>query len=99
MKIFKNTSVFIRWFFSYLMILGLALLVSVGMYFFSYDVINRQGEKMNQVILEKVQTEMDGYFDKAKSTAVSLMLDASVSKAGRVKGSFNVKDRVRPDCF
>ena len=37
---------------------------------------------------------MDGYFDKAKSTAVSLMLDASVSKAGRVKGSFNVKDRV-----
>ena len=94
MKKFKNTSVFIRWFFSYLMILGLALLVSVGMYFFSYDVINRQGEKMNQVILEKVQTEMDGYFDKAKSTAVSLMLDASVSKAGRVKGSFNVKDRV-----
>ena len=94
MKIFKNMSVFIRWFLSYLIMLSLVLIVSIGLYFFSFEVIDEQGQKMNQTMLEKVQTEMDGYFMEAKSAIVSLMLDANVRKAGMVKDSFSIQDRV-----
>ncbi len=94
MKRFKNTSVFIRWFLSYLIMLGLVLLVSVGLYFFSFEIINEQGEKVNRTMLEKVQTEMDGYFTEARSVMVSLMLNENVRKAGRIKETFSIADRV-----
>lgn len=93
MKIFKNTSVFIRWFFSYLIMLGLVLLVSIGLYFFAYNVIDEQGEQVNRTMLEKVQSEIDSYFMDAKSVIVSLMIDNDVQKASRIKNSFVLSDR------
>ena len=93
MKIFKNTSVFIRWFFSYLIMLGLVLLVSIGLYFFAYNIIDEQGKQMNRTMLEKVQSEIDSYFTDAKSAIVSLMIDSDVQKANRTKNSFVLSDR------
>ena len=93
-KKIKNISVFIRWFLSYLIMLSLTLIVSIGLYFFAFDVIDEQGQKMNQTMLETVQVEIDGYFTEARSAVVSLMLDGDVRKAGNVKGSFSIRDRV-----
>lgn len=92
-KIFKNSSVFISWFFSYLIMLGLVLLVSIGLYFFAYNVIDEQGGKVNRTMLEKVQTEIDSYFMDARNMVVSLMIDHDVQKASRTKHSFELSDR------
>lgn len=93
MKIFKNSSVFKSWFFSYLIMLSLVLLVSIGLYFFAYNIIDEQGEKVNRTMLEKVQTEIDSYFTDAKSAVASMMIDSDVQKAGRSKKPFVLSDR------
>lgn len=77
-----------------MIMLGLALIVSVGLYFYAFDVINEQGQKMNQTMLETVQTEIDGYFTEARSAIVSLLLNTDVQKAGMVKDDFSIRDRV-----
>lgn len=93
MKVFKNASVFTRWFFSYLLMLGLVLIASFGLYFFAYNIIDEQGEQVNRTMLEKVQTEIDGYIINANNVVTSLMIDSNVQKLGRIREPFELRDR------
>lgn len=93
MRTIKKQSVFLRWFFSYLIMMGLVILLSIGIYFFSYGIINEQAVQVNRTLLEKMQVEIDSYFMEARSTVTSLMLDNSVQKAVKVKGPFSMGDR------
>lgn len=93
MFIFRNRTVFFKWFFSYLLILGLAVLFSVGIYFRFYDIINRQSEEITITLLDKMQAEIDARFRGARLNLVNLILDSEVQKAAAIRGGFSISDR------
>ena len=93
MFIFRNRTVFFKWFFSYLLILGLAVLFSVGIYFRFYDIINRQSEEITITLLDKMQAEIDARFRGARLNLVNLILDSEVQKAAAIRGGFSIRDR------
>ena len=53
---FDRKSVFFRWFLSYLMMLILALLASMAIYFYAFRVIDKQQKNTNEIMLEKIET-------------------------------------------
>lgn len=92
MKVLKRKSVFLKWFLSYLIMLALVMLFSIGIYFYSYHIINTQTIEMNETLLEKLQTEMDNYFQTAKVVVHTMLLDNNVQKAAQVRGEFTIGD-------
>lgn len=92
MKFIKKTSVFVRWLISYLLMLGMMILASFAIYFYSFHVINQQQERVNVIMLEKIQTEVDDYFEAARAATISLIMDSEVEKVMK-KAGFNVEDR------
>ena len=88
----NNKPVSFGWYLSYLIMLVLALVVSIGIYFYSYHVIEQQQKDTNKVMLEKIQSEIEFYFDSAKSIVASLMIDSEVEKVVKMR-EFGVKDR------
>lgn len=93
MQIFKNKEVFKKWFFSYLVMMGLAILLSVGVYFQSYHIISKQSEEITLTLLNKMQTEIDAHFNNARRNLVNLLLNSDVQKAAEITGSFSIGDR------
>lgn len=93
MKMMKNTSVFWNCFLSYLIMLGMAILVSIALYFFAFGIIDDQSEKVNLTMLEKIQTEIDGHFEEARRTVISMRLDNDIQKAVEVNSAFSISDR------
>ena len=73
---FKNRTVFFKWFLSYLLVLGLAVLFSIGIYFHFHNIINRQSEEITTTLLDKMQAEIDARFRSARLNLVNLMLDS-----------------------
>lgn len=92
MKLKKNSSVFGRWLMSYIIMLGMMILASFTLYFYAYNVINQQQERVNEIMLEKIQTEVDDYFDSAKATVISLYLDSEVEKLMKKRVDFGIED-------
>lgn len=90
---FDSKSVFFRWFLSYLIMLILALLASMAIYFYAFRVIDKQQKNTNKIMLEKIETEIEDYFETVKNTAASLMIDSDVEKLLR-KEKFNIADRI-----
>lgn len=93
MKSLKNMSLFKRFFISYLIVMGLVMVLSVGIYFYSYHIINAQAKQNHQTLLEKMQVEMDASFSESKRNITSLLLDGGVQKAVKVQGRFSMGDR------
>ena len=91
--VFDSKSVFFRWFISYLVMLILALLASMAIYIYAFQVIDQQQKNTNKIMLEKIETEIEYYFENAKNTVASLMIDSDVEKLIR-KEEFNVSDRI-----
>ena len=92
MKLKKGSSVFVKWLISYIIMLGMMILASFTLYFYSYNVINQQQERVNGIMLEKIQTEVDDYFDSAKAAVISLYMDSEVEKLMKKKEKFDVTD-------
>ena len=92
MKLKKSASVFGRWLMSYIIMLGMMILASFTLYFYSYNVINQQQERVNEIMLEKIQTEVDDYFDSAKAAVISLYMDSDVEKLMKKRDEFDVED-------
>lgn len=92
MKLKKSASVFGRWLMSYIIMLGMMILASFTLYFYSYNVINQQQEHVNEIMIEKIQTEVDDYFDSAKAAVISLYLDSEVEKLMKKRVDFDVED-------
>ena len=102
MKAFKSIKqtlqqkrILIQWFSSYIIILAMAFLASIAIYFYSYNLIEKQQKKLNLFTLEKVREEIDHYFFIAKKEALSLTTDADVQKLADTTGDFSIKDRER----
>lgn len=102
MKAFKSIKqtlqqkrILIQWFSSYIIILAMAFLASIAIYFYSYNLIEKQQKKLNLFTLEKVREEIDHYFFIAKKEALSLTTDADVQKLADTAGDFSIKDRER----
>ena len=93
MWIFKNKAVFKKWFLSYLVMMGLAIMLSVGIYFHSYHIISRQSEEITVTLLDKMQSEIDARFNSARHNLVNLLLDRDTQKAAEITGSFSIGDR------
>lgn len=93
MLLFKNKAVFKRWFLSYLVMMGLVLLLSVAIYFHSYHIISRQSEEITVTLLDKMQSEIDARFNSARNNLVNLLLDSDTQKAAETAGSFSMGDR------
>ena len=85
--------VFFRWFMSYLFLLGLVLLSSIAIYFYSYQQIKSQQMRTNAVLLEKVRSEVDIYFQTAANSALSLLLDPNAEKAIARSREFSIADQ------
>ncbi len=92
-KFFRNKIVFFQLFLSYLVMLGLVILLSVGMYFHAYNIISRQSEEVTLALLDKMQTEIDGHFGSARQNLAELLLDSDVQRAAKTKGGFSIGDR------
>lgn len=92
MKLKKSSSVFVRWLMSYIIMLGMMILASFTLYFYSYNVINQQQERINGIMLEKIQTEVDDYFDSAKAAVISLYMDSEVEKLMMKRTNFDITD-------
>ena len=102
MKAFKSIKqtlqqkrILIQWFSSYIIILAMAFLASIAIYFYSYNLIEKQQKKLNLFTLEKVREGIDHYFFIAKKEALSLTTDADVQKLADTTGDFSIKDRER----
>lgn len=89
----KGKSVFVNYFLSYLVILFMSVLVSMGIYVYSYQIINDQSTRMNQVLLNTLRTEVDGRLSEIHKLMGKLMLDSNVQKALSIKKEFSIKDR------
>lgn len=88
---FSDHPVFFKWFVSYLVMLGLTLIASIAIYFYSYRIIDQQQEKVNKVMLEKIESEVEYYFNTARSTVSGLILDSDIDRVSR-SHSFDVED-------
>ena len=84
---------FINTFLSYLLVLGLAVLFSIGIYFHFHNIINRQSEEITITLLDKMQAEIDARFRGARLNLVNLILDSEVQKAAAIRGGFSIRDR------
>ena len=58
LKANRKPSEFFTWVSSYVFMLLLVVVASIGVYFYSYKIINNQQEKINEVVQEKLQEEM-----------------------------------------
>ena len=91
----RQKTILIQWFSSYIIILAMAFLASIAIYFYSYNLIEKQQKKLNIFTLEKVREEIDHYFFIAKKEALSLTTDSDIQKLSGVTGDFSIKDRER----
>lgn len=93
MKLIKSSSVFVKWLISYIIMLGIMILASFTLYFYSYNVINEQQESVNGIMLEKIQAEVDDHFSSARAAAISLYMDYDVDQLMKKKEPLGVSDR------
>ena len=91
----RQKTILIQWFSSYIIILAMAFLASIVIYFYSYNLIEKQQKKLNLFTLEKAREEIDHYFFIAKKEALSLTTDSDIQKLSGVTGDFSIKDRER----
>lgn len=78
-----------RWFASYVVILIIPMLLSMLIYFFSYEVITRSSEKIYSASLERTCFEIDSMVRTVFQTLDHLTFNNNVQKLSFVKGSLN----------
>lgn len=88
-----NQSVMTNWFLSYLIILALAICFSIGIYFYSFHIINEQSRKINKTLIEKLKVEVDGHIGEINTLLENLLLDQEVQKITGIKNKVSLKDQ------
>lgn len=89
----KGKSIFLNYFISYLVVLGLAVLLSIVVYFYSFRVIKEQAAQVNQTVLETMRVDMDGRIGEVHKLISGILLDSNVQKTVKAKGAFSLSDR------
>lgn len=88
---FKNRSVFLKLFGSYLLILGLTLIVEMGVSLGILNTSREQAETLNKSLIQLVKNECDNQVKNIYRNLDLLALDDRVQSLSNVKGEF------RPD--
>lgn len=76
----KRNSVLRSWFLSYLIIIACSLCFGSALYAYAFHVVKQQSAKINQMLVEKLQAEVDGYVKEAVKIEGDLLVDKSVIK-------------------
>ncbi len=91
----KMKTVLLKWFFSYLLILGIPIILSIGIYTYSLKTTINQSNKMNDVLMSSVKSEIDNHINEIDKMLNRVALDADVQYATIIKNCFTSKDQIR----
>ena len=83
-----------KWFFSYLLILVIPILLSLGIYSYSMNITRTQTNRVNDALTEQLKLEMDGRITEIFKLFDQFSLDNSVQILTNRKGSFNANDQL-----
>lgn len=89
----KIKTVLLKWFLSYIFILIIPILLSIGIYIYSLRITNEQSNKMNDSLMEMVKMEIDNHINEINKIFDRIALDSDVQSASNIKGRFMAKDQ------
>lgn len=76
-------------FLSYIMMLVIPVFTGMLIYGYSWRAICRQAERMNGIILEMMQRELDSRMSDVQKAAVQLSMNTEVQRVAVVKGKIS----------
>lgn len=76
----KKSSVLFRWFLSYLFIVVCSICFGIALYFYTYDIVEDQSAKINQMLFDKLRVEVDGYIEEIIKLQEDLIMDKGVRR-------------------
>lgn len=89
----KLKTVRLKWFLSYIFILIIPILLSVGIYVYSLRITNVQSNKMNDALMDMVKMEIDNHMNEINKIFDRIALDTDVQSASNIKGKVMAKDQ------
>ncbi len=90
----RHTTVFFRWFSSYLLILIIPILLSIGIYTYSFQSTKAQTNKVNDALMEQVKIEIDNHIKEINKLFNWVALDNNVQIASNIQNQFTAKDQL-----
>ena len=90
----KIKTVLLKWFLSYLFVLVIPIILSIGIYMYSLQITKSQSNKMNDALMGSVKVEIDNHINEIKKLFSRIALDADVQSATNIKGNFSAKDQI-----
>lgn len=91
----KLKTVQIKWFLSYIIIFTIPIILSIGIYSYSFNVTEEQSGKMNDVLMGTVKAEIDNHINEINKLFDRIALDTDVQYSTNIKGDFTAKDQYR----
>lgn len=85
----KKPKVYVYMFLSYIMMLVIPVFTGMLIYGYSWRAICRQAERMNGIILEMMQRELDSRMSDVQKAAVQLSMNTEVQRVAVVKGKIS----------
>lgn len=90
---FRHRSVFVKLFISYLLIMGLILVIETGVSASILHTSWKQAETLNQSLLQLVKSECDNQIESICSNLDQLALESKVQVLSNVKAEFQPEDQ------
>ena len=89
----RRGPVLIRWFISYLAILLIPLALSIAVYFYSLNIINKSSEEIYEASLEQFRIEVDNFFSGALQALQQVSINTDIQLLTLVKEDLEPKHR------
>ncbi|MGB8454262.1 MAG: AraC family transcriptional regulator [Anaerocolumna sp.] len=90
----KIKTLLIKWFLSYLFILVIPIILSIGIYMYSLQITKSQSNKMNDALMGSVKVEIDNHINEIKKLFTRIALDSDVQSATIIKEKFTSKEQI-----
>lgn len=89
----KRKQVYIRWFFSYILLLLPPIMIGCILYFHTLQANRQQAQRLNESLMTIVTNEFDNQLDKVIKSLNRLALDSNVQGLSNTKGAFSAKEQ------
>ncbi len=90
----KIKTLLIKWFLSYLFILVIPIILSIGIYMYSLQITKNQSNKMNDALMGSVKVEIDNHINEIKKLFTRIALDKDAQSATIIKDHVTSKDQI-----
>ncbi len=90
----KEKTLLIKWFFSYLFILIIPIILSIGIYSYSLHITKNQSSKMNNALMDTVKLEIDNHINDINRLFKRIALDTDVQAATIIKERFTAREQI-----